>query len=497
VKPSASRFVVKNTVLMTVGLFAGRILAFLVFRRLTGAAGTAGTGVWGTAVDLTTIILTVSNFGLGALITREAVKRRDRTASLFWAALRIRGLLGLVTYGLLVVYVTLTGFDPPTRAAILVMALGVFLESSAMAADSILQAHEKVQFQTASQLVSAVVYFGLAWWWLDAGYGLMGVVWANVASRLARLLVIVPLMVRHCGPWRRVPGDGVSMWWLARLGLPVFASTTFGIVSYRVDTVMIMEMLGKVGAGIYTIGHRLLDLMLILPNIVGLAMFPSLQRYREHATQADVERMGERALRYLHLTMFPLALASALAAAPLIHVIAESGHLGPSIRVFRIVVWGLPIQAASHVYNRLLIAVGRERSFVKISLAAMVTNVSLNLALIPRFRWYGAAAATICSLLLSQVLYRREVTRSGLRVPWRRAQVGGSAAALIAWLAAAGAVRLVLPGWGTGWGHWPDANWWIIIAMGLVYLPFYAAALRLLGVVDAEDLRVLRETFRR
>jgi len=495
VKESASRFVVKNTVLMTVGLFAGRILAFLIFRRLTGAAGTAGTGVWGAAVDLTTIILTVSNFGLGALITREVVKRRDRTASLFWAALRIRGLLGLVTYGLLVGYVLLTGFDPPTRAAILVMALGVFLETTGMAADSILQAHEKVQYQTVSQLVSGVVYFGLAWWWLDAGYGLMGVVWANVLSRLARLAVVVPLMIRHCGPWRRDRENGVSMWWLAGLGLPVFASTTFGIISYRIDTVMIMEMLGKTGAGIYTIGHRLLDLLLILPNIVGLAMFPSLQRYRENATQQDVERMGERALRYLHLTMFPLALACALAASPLIHVIAESGNLSPSIRVFRIVVWGLPIQAASHVYNRLLIAVGRERSFVKISLAAMLTNVSLNLALIPRWHWYGAAVATICSLLLSQILLRRQVNRSALRVPWRRAQLTGSLAGVAAWLAAVALVKLVLPEWDAGWWHWPDGNWWIVIGMGLIVLPLYAAALWLLRVIDHRDLRALRGTF--
>jgi len=495
VKDSASRFVVKNTVLMTVGLFAGRILAFLIFRRLTGAAGTAGTGVWGTAVDLSTIILTISNFGLGALITREAVKRRERTASLFWAALRIRWLLGIASYALLFAYVRLTGFDAPTRVAILVMASGVLLEATAMAADAVLQAHEKVQYQTVSQLVSGVVYFVLAWWWLDAGYGLMGVVWANVASRLARLLVIVPLMVRSCGPWRREPGDGVSMWWLAGLGLPVFASTTFGIISYRIDTVMIIEMLGKVGAGIYTIGHRLLDLMLILPNIVALAMFPALQRYREHAGQQDVERMGERSLRYLHLTMFPLALACALAADPLIHVIAKSGDLGASIAVFRIVVWGLPIQAASHVYNRLLIATGRERTFVGISLAAMLTNVAMNLVLIPRWRWHGAAVATITSLLLSQVLYRRQVGRSGLVVPWRRAQLGGSAAAIAAWLAAAALVRWLLPGWQVGWTRWPDANLWVFLGMGLIVLPLYAAALWLLRVVDAADLRVLRETF--
>ena len=184
----ASRFVVKNTALLSIGLFTGRLLGFFIYRRLTGLEGAAGTGIWAAAADITSIFIVISNFGLGALITREIVKTRERTADLFLAALRIRLTLGLVAYGLIVVYVNATGFAPLVREAVLVMALGVILESAAMACDSVLQAHEKVQVQTYSQLLSAVVYFGLAWLWLDQGYGVMGLLWANGASRGARLL---------------------------------------------------------------------------------------------------------------------------------------------------------------------------------------------------------------------------------------------------------------------------------------------------------------------
>ncbi|MBK6901216.1 MAG: oligosaccharide flippase family protein [bacterium] len=300
----APRYVAKNALLMTVGLFAGRILAFLIFRRMTGTVGVEGMGVWGLSVDLTSIILTVSTFGLTTLITREIIKDHADTWPIFWAAFRIRLLLGFATYALLAAYVFATGYDGATRAAVMLMAVGVLLESTGLACDSVLQAHEKVEHSTWSQLVSAAVYFALAWWWLDAGFGVMGVVWANVAGRAARLVIVLPLMVRIAGSWRgAASARRIGMRWMLRLGLPLFMATTFGIISYKIDTVIIMEMLGKLAAGVYTIGHRPLDLLLIVPYLFAAALFPSLMRYREQERDGEtghVERMGERALRYQH-----------------------------------------------------------------------------------------------------------------------------------------------------------------------------------------------------
>jgi len=492
----ASRYVAKNALLMTVGLFAGRILAFLIFRRMTGTVGVEGMGVWGLAVDLTTIILTVSNFGLTTLITREIVKDQADTWPVFGAALRIRLLLGFATYALLTGYVFATGYDSVTRAAVLLMAVGVLLESTGMACDSVLQAHEKVEHSTWSQLVSAVVYFGLAWWWLDAGHGVMGVVWANIASRVARLLVVLPLMARACGSWRGAPSSRrIGTRWMLRLGLPMFMFTTFGIISYKMDTVMIMEMLGKVGAGIYTIGHKPLDLFLIVPNIFAMALFPSLQRYREEDRDGEgghVERMGERALRYQHLAIFPLSLFCVLAAAPLIRLVTTGDEdLSASVAVFRVAIWGLPLQAASTVFNRLLMTAGQERTFMRIALASMFTNVALNLMIIPVLGCPGAAMTTVTSLGVSFVMHRSYLRRAGVRVPVRRALVDSSAAMLLAWAAAVLLGKAVAPGWGVSWFALPTIGIWPFAAMTALAGVLYVAALVGLRVVGRGDLELV------
>ncbi len=493
----ASRFVAKNTVLMTVGLFVGRILAFFIFRKLTGAVDTDGVGVYAVAVDLSSIALIVANFGLVVLITREVVKNPAGTWPILWAALRIRWLLSAAIFGVLVVYAHATGYDAPTREAILIMALGVILEATGMACDSVLQGHEKVEHQTTSQLVSAVVYFVLGWWWLEAGYGLMGVVWANVLSRLARLVVIVPLMIRHCGPWRRgAPGEGVGLMWMARLGFPMFLATTFGIISYKIDTVMIMEMLGKVGAGIYAIGHRPLDLFLIIPNIFAMALFPSLQRYREQAVETDnidVERMGERSLRYLNLLILPLTLLCILSAEFVIRLIAESSNLEPSIVVFRICILALPFQAQNHVYNRLIMSAGRERVFMRIALIVMFTNVIMNLALIPVWKWNGAAMTTVFSLLVGYVLHRVQVRRAGLRVATRRGWFTTLAALGAAWFVTVWIGRLLLPGRDVDWRALPADDLPLMIGLTAATGLLYVGLMFVFKAVDRSDLGMLRD----
>ncbi|MBK6900385.1 MAG: flippase [bacterium] len=492
----ASRYVAKNAFLMTVGLFAGRILAFLIFRRMTGTVGVEGMGVWGLSVDLTSIILTVSTFGLTTLITREIIKDHADTWPIFWAAFRIRLLLGFATYALLAAYVFATGYDGATRAAVMLMAVGVLLESTGLACDSVLQAHEKVEHSTWSQLVSAAVYFALAWWWLDAGFGVMGVVWANVVSRAARLVIVLPLMVRVAGSWRgAASARRVGLRWMLRLGLPLFMATTFGIISYKIDTVIIMEMLGKLAAGVYTIGHRPLDLLLIVPYLFAAALFPSLMRYREQERDGEtghVERMGERALRYQHLVVFPLTLFCTLAAAPLIRL-ATSGDadLSASVTVFRVAIWGVPVQAASIVFNRLLMTAGQERTFMRIALASMTTNIGLNLLVVPVLGSPGAAGVTVLSLGVGLVMHRVYLRRAGIVMPVRRALVDGSAAMLLAWAAAVLLGKLAAPGWGVSWFALPTIGIWPFAAMTALAGVLYVVALVGLRVVGRDDLRLV------
>ena len=503
VPPTATRSVAKNTFLLTSGLMLGRVLALFVTKKMTPILGDEGLGIWFLANDVTVIMLTVTNYGLGVLLTREVTKRPEQSWSQLWAALRLRWLLGALSFGVLALY--LRGEPELVTLAVLVTAAGLFLETTAMACDSVLQAHEKVQYQAVGQVASAVAYFGLAWWWLDQGHGLMGVIWANFASRGVRLLVMAPLMFWKTGPWRRpLPGEASpDLRWMLRLGLPMFLATSFGILSYKVDTIMLFKMVGEAATGVYGLGHRALDILLILPNLFATAMFPALARYTQVSAE-DTSRLAERSLRFMLIVALPLAWAMSLAARPVIEWFArgtegaDPSQFADSITVLRLVIWGLPFQAANHMLNRTLVAADRERVFVLIGAAAVGMNVLLNAILIPRFGYYGAGAATVFTLGQSMVMHLICVGRTGYRHPLRRALLAPVVALVVSWVATAGLLRLIAPGWLAGWFTLQTEAGWLVFAGGAaLWALLYVFLVFAVGSLRRDDLALLSQLVER
>lgn len=500
---TSTRTVARNTLYLTIGLFSGRILALLIYPEIADQLGPGGLGVANLAIDVSAILLIVANYGLGPLITREVARDRTLTLPVMWSALKIRLALAAVCFVALYAYAALSGFGELKRSALYVMGLGVFLEATAMACDAVLQAHDRVISQMWGQVASAVAYFGLAWWWLHAGHGVMGVIWANVASRAVRLSIMAPLMVAGTGPWLRNPpgresSRAASSRGLLGLGWPVFLASTFGVLYYKIDTPLVAHFMGSDEAvGIFTNGHRALDFLAYLPGLFATALFPTLIRAAKD--EGGLERVSERSLRYLHLLVMPLTLLFALLAYPVTMLLVK-GDTGfaDSVVVFRIVIWGMPFLAATNVLNRMLYTAHRERSFIVIALVTLLFNLSANVIVIPKFGYFGASWVVVASQVVSTLLHWWYIRRAGLKLPVARSLVNATGALGAAWAGAAGVAQLVAPSWGTRWWALPVAAGWgpTLAVIGMCLL-LYGPALWATRAVTKADLPVFMSLARR
>lgn len=490
----ASKNIAKNTILLTVGLYSGRLLALFLRKKMTPILGPEGIGIWTFALSILGIMQTVSNFGLGNLLTREIAKARAMTLPLFWTTLKIRWLVGAVCYAFLLGFAQVSGWDAIDRTVVLLMGLAIFIEGTGLACDAVLQAHEKVQFQSLAQVTSALLYFGLGWWWLDAGYGIVGLVWANLASRVIRLMVMAPLMFRFTGPWQRDGGGGsVDVRGLMRMGIPIFLATTFATIYSQIDSVMLKTMVGNDANGIYGQGRQALNILVMLPGIFGLAFFPSMTRYGQKSP-ADAARLGERALRFILVGIVPITLLIMFVAEPIIHWFEESTRFDDSITVMMIGIWGLPLHAVAVVMNRLLMTAEREKYFIVIGLVPMVGNFVMNIFLIPRYSYFGAAVATVISLMLSAGMHYYFLRGTPFLPPLRKALLGPLVSAGAAWGASALVLKIIAPSWNVGWQGLPlDLGWGPFLITSLLMLGLYPVMLWLGRVIKKEDLKLLRE----
>ncbi len=492
----ATRNIAKNTVLLTVGLLSGRALSLYLLTKMAPMLGSEGIGMWTLATDLSLILLVITRFGLDTMLTREVTKVKINTLPLFWATLRIRWAVAAVCYLALLLFVRVENYDSILMTAVLITGIGIFVESTSMACDSVLQAHDKVQYQSLGQIVSAIVYFVLGWIWLDQGYGLMGVIWANLISKIVRLLIMAPLMFLNTGPWQwRDPSGSPppDLMWLARLGFPLLLANTFGIIYNKIDTLMLKSMLDISSVGVYSLGHKALDMMIILPNIFGTAFFPAMTRNAQQSP-ADAVRLGERALRFMMLVIVPATLFVTFTAVPIIGIFYHGDDFADSHKVLMIVIWALPFQAANIMFNRLLLTAGREKVFMVIGVVPMVANIVLNAFLIPRYSYFGASAATIISYGISFLMHVSYLRGTPYLVPMRRGIAGPLVATSVAWLSTSALGHLAFPSWELSWVGLPvDQGWLPFLVVTGMMVVLYCMTLLIMRVIGPKDLDLLRE----
>lgn len=268
-----------------------------------------------------------------------------------------------------------------------------------------------------------------------------GVSAALVVQRLVTAAMIVVALMTGLGPVGLAAGffAGTLVGWAAhrvavrRLGvrprlrgltraeLRSAASGTFllgvsGLVLmllFRVDIVLLGRLRGDAEVAVYSVGYRLLEMGLFASFAVHQAIFPVMS-----ATSSDLRRRSayERALAVAGFLYLPFGVVSVLEGVAVVGLLFGDDYAAASGRVLA---WLAPaplLFAAAFFGTALLMALQRSRGILVASSVALVTNIVLNLALIPSFGSAGAAAATSAAYAV-QTLVVLAVLRRAMTPP--------------------------------------------------------------------------------
>ena len=162
-------------------------------------------------------------------------------------------------------------------------------------------------------------------------------------------------------------------------------------------------------------------------------------------------------------------------AEPIIAVLAGPAYLPASAQALQVLIWYLPFSFVNGLTQYVLIALNRQRSITLAFLVGALGNLALNLWLIPRFGFLGAAAVTVISELILFIPFWHVVRLELPPIPLLR----------VAWRPALAATFMGLVVY-----HVRDVNPWLAVPAGALA---YAVALLALGAISREELKALRE----
>lgn len=407
------------------------VLASMVLsvRLTTGYLGPAGFGEYAIVLALAPVLFIVAELGLSSLFARELARRPDARDELAGTMLVFRLVGSAAVVGVALATVPFLPYDRDVRVGTAIAGLGVLLLSLSSFVVAFFQVELRLELVALMDVVTAVVTGALvvAVTQLDLGfYALVGVAPAAAVVNLVLGFALVGRFWRPRLRWSRTlirPLLGAAV--------PIALVTTMSMLHFKIDAVLLSLLRPAQDVGVYNVAFRFFEYSLVLPGIFMAAVFPILTRALV-TSREEARAVIEKALDAVLLVALPLALALVVLAPLLVEIVAPNGF-DAAVTPIRLLALGLVFAFANAVFAGAALALDRQRALVGVAGAGLALNVALNLLLIPRYSYSGAAAATVvteilgCAAVFALVrsacpfsLRPRFVTRADLRLVFGR-----------------------------------------------------------------------------
>ena len=192
----------------------------------------------------------------------------------------------------------------------------------------------------------------------------------------------------------------------AEYGLPVSAILALSLVLAVSDRFLIGAMLGEAEVGIYSAGYQIASRVPdLLFTWLGMAAMPLLIAAYERDGVAAACAIARRNLETLVFLGFPAAAGLALVAEPLAAVMLGEQFRQPAAAIVPwVAVAALMLGFTAHYVHHAFVVARRTGVMAGLMIVPAVTNVGLNLLLIPRLGLQGAVMATVASYAVALIL---------------------------------------------------------------------------------------------
>jgi O-antigen/teichoic acid export membrane protein len=396
-----------------VGLFfiAGRFLGVETF------------GAYAVLLTVVEMVATISGVGYIDYLTREIAKEPAKGRRLWLEVTKVRLSYTLpalvIGFGLL----KLMGFSSLSIANAALLSVTLLPRIMGELAQGVLKGLQIFSPLLWIEVIQGLAVLALAAMFVFNGYGLRGIITAEIISAFVGCFFALASMVRHSSAATVEPVK------FGRLFRSTFAFNVYPLIVNmydRADVLLISKIVGNFATGIYAFPYRIHAMFGLIPVSVVGALLPKFSA----PDGDDAFRKCSQAMGFLYTVALLGVLGAAAFATPVIQLILGPSYAASGL-VIKILTWATIPSFFGCPLLTLLLANGKEKSFVWMCSVCMVFNIGANLLLIPRFSYIAAAIVTILTecVLLTQNLYLVHRSFGRLVLP---SHVGRITAAFIA-----------------------------------------------------------------
>lgn len=393
-------------------IFLGRIfnmgVSFFVTAYVIRSLGPDTYGILSYAISFAGLSSIIANLGIDQIVSRELVRTPEKKDTIIGTSIVIKLCGACIALIVTTIAVYVSGNNFYTSIFILIIAAG-YLFSSFNIVNTYFQAKAAGRY---TSIVSFIIVLILA-------SAKAGAIFFSLPLIVFAYIFFAEPVLYACGfiiVYRIYEKTNTVSWKFsyaeARAILkdswPLLIAGAFIAIYSRIDQIMLKSMIDEKAVGLYDAGVRLAELWYFIPGLITTAVFPALINAQKVDTGLYYRRLSRL---YFALGWIGICITTVVfIGAPLIIEVLYGGAYMGTITVLRMYVLATLAVFITSALQQHLINENHTLIVFSSSVVGALSNIGLNLILIPRYGINGAALATCISYSIipfSIVLFKK------------------------------------------------------------------------------------------
>lgn len=390
-----------NTFWQVIVRFITLAVTLVSIKLLTNYLGAAGVGKYNTITTYINFFIVIADLGFFAVTVREISQHPEKEKKILSNVMFLRLISAIIACIISVSIVFFTKYDNDIKIGTLIAAGFLFFNLLASVYDMVLQYRLKMQWSALAELLSRIIsvialaviirYHG-NFYWVASTIALWGIFifvfkWI-FSSRYVRFGLTFDKQVAA---------------WIFPMAWPLGIIFIVNNLYFKIDTLLLFGIKGATAAGIYTVAYKVLDVIAFIGSYFSSALKPAISQ-NIASNKPFVADLIRKSFLIMVMAAAPVVILSIAFNREIILFLSNSQFLD-SAKVLIPLALTLPLIYLDVLLVEIFIASDARSTFLKISLGMFIFNVAMNLILIPRYSYYGAAATTLLSEFILLQIY--------------------------------------------------------------------------------------------
>lgn len=440
-----TRALVTNTAALVTGRYAVAALGWLGTLLIIRSLSVEEWGRFSFVFSLLGVLAIFTELGVGRVAIKGLLEEEDDDGHFAGTLVMLRTAMGAAGYLLAMGFVLAAGYPSEVIRATAIGGLILLLATASSAVQGVFQAHLQMRAVAVGNVLGQLTQIAL----ITAIATLGGSVVLFTAPAVAGEVTILAWRMRRVRRLQKIRLNvDLALWRrLLREAAPLAVGMVMATFSFKIDLLMLSKLDTFTAVGIYGVAYKFVDLVHDLPSALMVPVLALMVRAWPNDEHVLAQTF-QRALVLLFAGGVFVAVEFALFAGPVVTLLYGEQYAAGA-HAARLIVAAECLAALGSLAFTVLLATGRHRAYPLVTLLGLITNVGLNLWLIPRRSYEGAALATVATeILVVGLLWVAVMRVPAVRpVRWRP----------LALTLLAGTACAVVAGSSQLWAPWPVA----------------------------------------